>query len=131
MRANQSPEAWETLEKVHEGTVADLAFSTKDFISPEEMFELLKDYDIRINWMVLYMEELETFTEGWSGGSNSVSVAPWGLTHGSVYDKEYFRNTIYFLAPEWDRGTWDGTMGQGDKGTGTLSHATLLRVLLL
>lgn len=48
LSANQQPGVWETLEKVHEGTVADLAFSTKEYFSPEEMFELLDDYDIDV-----------------------------------------------------------------------------------
>ncbi|MBB5172014.1 anti-sigma factor [Texcoconibacillus texcoconensis] len=80
---------WETLEKVHEGTVADLAFSTDEFLSPEDMFVLLEDYDLDVTWMPLYMGELDTFSEGWSGGSNEMTVEPWGLTHGREYDSDY------------------------------------------
>jgi hypothetical protein len=87
--ANEYPGVWETLDKVHEGTVADLAFSTKQFYTAEEIFLLLDDYDLDISWMPLYMGELDVFTEGWWGGSNSVAVDAWGLTHGREYESDF------------------------------------------
>lgn len=98
--ANEHPRVWETLEKVHEGTVADLAFSTKTYFTPEDIFLLLADYDIDINWMPVYMGELDEFSEGWLGGNNSVSVGPWGLTHASEYNNDYRMDSRAFLAKE-------------------------------
>lgn len=114
LKANQPRGVWETLEKVHEGTVADLAFSTRSYLTPEEMFELLEPFDLKINWMALYMGELKTFDEGWVGSSSgdtkdnydytyhdvydSISIYPWGLTHGSHYDEDYFRSSVYSLS---------------------------------
>ena len=99
--ANQQPGVWETLEKVHEGTVADLAFSTKEYSSPEEIFALLDDYDIDVNWMALYMGELKTFSTGWQGSSDSISpFNPWGLTHGRSFNEDYMLTSTYYLAPE-------------------------------
>ncbi|MCW3491650.1 anti-sigma factor [Dethiobacter alkaliphilus] len=92
LSANQPHGVWETLDKVHEGTVADLAISTTAYMSPEDLIQLLEDLDIAISWMALYMGEFENFPVSWTGSGNSVSlINPWGLTHGSTYDDEYFR----------------------------------------
>ena len=101
LNANQQPGVWETLEKVHEGTVADLAFSTKEYFSPEEMFELLDDYDIHVNWMALYMGEFIDFKTSWQGSGDSISpFDPWGLTHGRAFDENDMLTSTYYLAPE-------------------------------
>ena len=89
LEANEHSGVWETLEKIHEGTVADLAFSTKKYMSQKELFLLLDDYDVDVVWMPIYMGELDIFSEGWWGGSNSVSVYPWGLTNGREFDSDY------------------------------------------
>lgn len=77
----ENNDIWNTLEMLHEGHVADLAFSTDEFYSPNELLELLSDYDVDILWMPLYMGELEQFTEGYGSGDNSLSLIPqWGLS---------------------------------------------------
>ncbi|WP_409272271.1 anti sigma factor C-terminal domain-containing protein [Neobacillus sp. SCS-31] len=53
------PTVWSTLEKVHEGTVADFAFSTDRYYKPEELLELLSNYDVDVLWMPLYTGELK------------------------------------------------------------------------
>ena len=89
LEANNYPGVWETLDKVHEGTVADLAFSTNEFMTPEELFMLLEDFDVYVEWMPVYMGELDLFTEGWWGGSNSVAVDTWGLTYGREFGIDF------------------------------------------
>lgn len=65
---------WETFEMLHEGTVAELAFSTNQFMSPEELIESLSDYDVDVLWMPLRSGEFEDFVtfEGRSEGSITV-----------------------------------------------------------
>lgn len=89
---------WETLGKIHQGTVADLAFSTKEFLSPEEIFTLLTNYDLEVKWMPIYMGEFKLFTENWYGNSESIAVDSWGLTEGKQYDDNYQLISNLFLA---------------------------------
>ncbi|MFN7251553.1 MAG: anti sigma factor C-terminal domain-containing protein [Anaerobacillus sp.] len=88
---NQSFDVWDTLEKIHEGNVADLAFSTNAYYSPEQLLQLLEPYDLDVLWMPLYMGELKQFTEGvWGGGDNSIGLyQPWGLAGARVIDTEF------------------------------------------
>ncbi|MFC0470691.1 anti sigma factor C-terminal domain-containing protein [Halalkalibacter kiskunsagensis] len=90
---NKSPGVFETLEMVHEGSVADFAFSTNDYYSPEEILQLLADYDVDVIWMPIYMGEYQEFTEwGWSGGGNSMALAhQWGLS-GARTTEDNFRS---------------------------------------
>lgn len=92
---------WKTLEMVHEGNVADLAFSTVEYYSPQEIVELLGPYDLTVLWMPLYMGEMQKFTEGgWSGGDHSMSLdsggnhsmslhSQWGLSGARLLDDDY------------------------------------------
>ncbi len=83
LEANEKPGVWTKLDKVHEGTVAELSFSTKSYMTPEEMLEFLKQYDLDVLWMPLYTGEMKGFEPGsWSGGGNTLSVEPIGFTGG-------------------------------------------------
>ena len=83
LEANEKPGVWTKLDKVHEGTVAELSFSTKSYMTPEEMLEFLKPYDLDVLWMPLYTGEMKGFEPGsWSGGGNTLSVEPIGFTGG-------------------------------------------------
>ncbi|WP_415814370.1 anti-sigma factor [Mesobacillus thioparans] len=82
LEANEDPAVWTKLEKVHEGTVAELSFSTKEYMTPEEMMEFLEPYDLDVLWMPLYTGELKDYEESWWGSSDSLSVAPFGFTGG-------------------------------------------------
>lgn len=82
LEANEIPSVWTRLDKVHEGTVAELSFSTKKYMTPEEMLEFLKPYDLDVLWMPLYTGELKDFEVGNWGSSNSLSVDPFGFTGG-------------------------------------------------
>ena len=83
---------WTRLEKLPEGTVGELAFSTTTFMSPEEVIELLKDYELNILWMPLYTGEfLDNRPLGWDGGSSSLTVfdiigLSGGKDHGANFD---------------------------------------------
>lgn len=100
LEANEHSGVWETLEKIHEGTVADLAFSTKKYMSQEELFLLLDDYDVDVVWMPVYMGELDIFSEGWWGSENSISVYPWGLTNGRDFDSDYQNRSKMYPSKE-------------------------------
>lgn len=83
LEANEDPAVWTKLDKVHEGTVAELSFSTKSYMTPEEMLEFLKPYDLDVLWMPLYTGEMKGFEPGsWGGGGNTLSVEPIGFTGG-------------------------------------------------
>jgi hypothetical protein len=82
LEANEDPAVWTKLDKVHEGTVAELSFSTKEYMTPEEMLEFLKPYDLDVLWMPLYTGELKEYEESWWGSSDSLSVATFGFTGG-------------------------------------------------
>ncbi|RDU37621.1 hypothetical protein DRW41_07200 [Neobacillus piezotolerans] len=53
------PAVWSTLEKVHEGTVADFAFSTDRYYKPEDLLTVLSNYDVDVLWMPLYAGEVK------------------------------------------------------------------------
>lgn len=82
---------WDTLDMIHEGHVADLAFSLDGYRSPKETLELLDPYDVNILWMPLYMGELKKFNEdGWAGGGNLLTLnRPWGLSGARLIDDDY------------------------------------------
>lgn len=91
LMGNEETGVWRTLEMVHEGNVANLAFSMNDYYSPEEIIEYLSSYDVSILWMPLYMGELQKFTEGgWGGGGDSMSLlSQWGLSGAREMDEDY------------------------------------------
>lgn len=82
---------WDTLARIHEGNVADMAFSTDQYYSPSDIIALLAPYDVTIQWMPLYMGELKQFTEGgWGGGEDSMSLLQtWGLSGGRLMDDDF------------------------------------------
>lgn len=91
LKANEDPRVWDTLDKLHEGTVGELAFSTTVFLAAEELIELLKPYDIDILWAPLYTGEFAVFQPGaWGGGGKEISIMhPFGLTGGREMDDDY------------------------------------------
>ncbi|WP_052144721.1 anti sigma factor C-terminal domain-containing protein [Halalkalibacter okhensis] len=93
---NQAPGVFGTLEKVHEGKVADFAFSTDDYRSPEEMLDLLAEYDLDVIWMPLYMGEMQKFSEwGWSSGGNSIALAQqWGLSGARITEDDFMSGSL-------------------------------------
>lgn len=95
LNGSDSPNVWDKLERIHEGNVADLAFSTEEYYSPKEIVELLTPYDLHIVWMPLYMGELKQFTEGsWGSGGNKLSLAQqWGLSGARKTTKDF--SSIY------------------------------------
>ncbi|WP_226086865.1 anti-sigma factor [Mesobacillus sp. S13] len=98
LEANENPGVWTKLDKVHEGTVAELSFSTKKYMTPEEMLEFLKPYDLDVLWMPLYTGEMKRFEPGsWSGGGNSMSVDPFGFTGGRDTGDDYNSQSKYGL----------------------------------
>lgn len=90
---------WNKLEMVHEGTVANLAFSTNQFYKPEELLKRLEQYDLDVQWMPLYAGELKTFEPSWgsTGGGVNLSVDTLGLSRAVEMDEEYNGWTEFML----------------------------------
>ncbi|WHX41396.1 anti-sigma factor [Mesobacillus sp. AQ2] len=97
LEGNEDPSVWTKLEKVHEGTVAELSFSTKEYMTPEEMLEFLKPYDLDVLWVPLYTGELKEYEEGSWGSNDFMSVAPFGFTGGRETGDDYNSQSKYSL----------------------------------
>ncbi|WP_081412470.1 anti-sigma factor [Tuberibacillus calidus] len=90
LEASPSPDVWETLKKLPEGTVGELAFSTPTFMDAEKLVANLRKYDIHILWMPLYTGEFVNFKPSWSGGDNTIEILNIiGLTGGMNHDNNY------------------------------------------
>jgi len=91
LEANTSPNVWDTLGMLPEGTVGELAFSTTHFMDAEELIESLQEYDIHIVWLPLYTGEFIDYEpNGWSGSTNMIMLhGRFGLTGGVDHDENY------------------------------------------
>ena len=79
--------SWEVLEKVHEGTVADFAFSLERFMDMDEFLEMLEGYDIHVLWMPLHVGE-KVYHESSSHGPDGMKRFVYGGWFGiGVVDK--------------------------------------------
>lgn len=91
--APEKPGQWEKLEKVHEGTVAEMAFSMDRYYSMEELLTLLEGYDIHVLWMPLNVGERAFPYMSSSGGEegyiNYVPGQGLGIGRVSTVDEEY------------------------------------------
>ncbi|WP_042220943.1 anti-sigma factor [Oceanobacillus manasiensis] len=94
LEANTSPNVWETLEMLPQGTVGELAFSTTSFMESEQLVESLQPYDIRVLWMPLYTGEFVEYEPNmWSASDNTIMVDNRiGLTGGVNHDKRYHQS---------------------------------------
>ncbi len=101
LKAYEDPSVWTKLDKVHEGTVAELSFSTKKYMTPEEMLEFLKPYDLDVLWMPLYAGEMKEFESGWGGSENTLSVDSIGFTGGREAGDDYNSQSKYSLEPKF------------------------------
>ncbi|KAF0819055.1 Sigma-M negative effector [Bacillus sp. ZZV12-4809] len=102
LSAEVNPGAWTSLEKVHEGTVAEMAFSTQSFMEPEELLNLLKPYDLEVLWMPLYTGELKEFKTGYGSGGNSIELTSiYGLTGGREAGEDYMSESRLTLTEEF------------------------------
>ncbi len=88
---------WETLEMLHEGTVAELAFSTDRFMSPEELLKTLSSYDVDVLWMPLRSGEFEDFSTASTMSEGSLSVFNTiGLTGGRTIDEDFYTDSLAY-----------------------------------
>ncbi|MGY6213306.1 anti-sigma factor [Cytobacillus firmus] len=102
LAAEGEPAVWTSLEKIHEGTVAELAFSTQSFMKPEELMELLKPYDLEVLWMSLYTGELKEFKTGYGSGGNSIELTSiYGLAGGRKAGEDYMSESKLALNEEF------------------------------
>ncbi|WP_456273051.1 anti sigma factor C-terminal domain-containing protein [Bacillus sp. AK031] len=83
--------AWSTLEKVHEGTVAEMAFSITEFQEAKILQEKLEEYDLKVLWMPLYTGEFKDFEPGSysSTGNNIILEGQFGISSGRVTGDDY------------------------------------------
>ncbi|WP_442598735.1 anti sigma factor C-terminal domain-containing protein [Neobacillus sp. D3-1R] len=90
LKLSDSDDVWNSLEKVHEGTVANFAFSTTRYFEPKELLQLLAKYDVDVLWMPLYAGELKDIKDvGYSqAGGSYLSVETLGLSKAR-YTEDY------------------------------------------
>src|SRR5690606_22187312 len=76
---------------LHEGTIAELTFSTTRCIDTKELIQLVEPYDVDILWLPLHTGEFETFTPGSGGGdgSNITVNTLIGLTGGRTVSEDF------------------------------------------
>ncbi|WP_059171948.1 anti-sigma factor [Bacillus sp. FJAT-27445] len=88
------PTVWSTLEKVHEGTVADFAFSTDSYYKPEDLLKLLADYNVDVHWMPIYAGELREIKDvSYSvAGGTYFMVESLGMSRARETDYEDYRS---------------------------------------
>ncbi|MBT2688636.1 anti sigma factor C-terminal domain-containing protein [Bacillus sp. ISL-47] len=102
LTANEDPKVWTPLSKIHEGTVGELAFSTKSYMKPEELMEMLKPYDLEVLWMPLYTGELKEFQIGYGSGGDSIELASiYGLTGAREAGDDYMSESKLSLTEEF------------------------------
>lgn len=91
LTAERISEVWGTLEKLPEGTVGELAFSTTSFMEPEELLEKLSDYDLDVLWMPLYTGEFKNYNPNFWGKSDNLLMVHdlIGLTGGIDHHDGY------------------------------------------
>lgn len=95
---------WQRLEKLPEGTVSELKFTTNEYMAPEGLLEKLEPYDLDVLWMPLFSGEFESFTPTSYGSSGQmVTVLDkiglyGGHGHGSNgnFRSEMFISTLQF-----------------------------------
>lgn len=86
-----SQTVWQRLEKLPEGTVAEMKFTTVDYMTPEALLKKVANYDLDVLWMPLFTGEFESFTPtsyGSSGNGNTVSDKI-GLYGGHAHGKDF------------------------------------------
>ncbi|WP_404330947.1 anti-sigma factor [Mesobacillus maritimus] len=101
--AEDNDRVWKLLEKIHEGTVAELSFSTSGFMSPEELLELLAPYDVDLLWAPLYTGEFKEFEpSSYGGGGSDLSIHYiFGLSGGREISDDYMsEGKIQYLNTE-------------------------------
>lgn len=82
---------WKTLEKLPEGTVAELAFSTTTFMEPKKLIKMLEPYDVEVVWMPIYTGEFKSF-DPFPTGEGSVNLTiydSFGLSGGLKVSDDY------------------------------------------
>lgn len=82
---------WKTLEKLPEGTVAELAFSTTTFMEPKKLTKMLEPYDVEVVWMPIYTGEFKSF-DAFPTGEGSVNLTiydSFGLSGGLKVSDDY------------------------------------------
>lgn len=100
LSGEKDSDSWRILKMLHEGNVANLAFSMNDYYSPQEITEYLSSYRVSVLWMPLYMGEQRNFTEeGWdsleNGGDSPISLnSPWGLSGARLMDEDFMGGSL-------------------------------------
>ncbi|PJK16201.1 hypothetical protein CQS04_09835 [Chryseomicrobium excrementi] len=97
------PETWETLERLPEGTVAELAFSLDSFMTAEELLDKLADYDLHVTWMALHAGEnekgsgIQQTSYGLTAAEEETLVGePIGLVPAYTMEKDYMGSTLFY-----------------------------------
>lgn len=90
LTGNSDSNVWETLEMLPEGTVGELAFSTKSFMEAAQLLDLVEDYNIDVLWMPLYTGELVDYEVGYTSSDDLIIInGIIGLTGGFIASDDY------------------------------------------
>lgn len=91
LTAEDDAKVWEQLDKIHEGTVAELSFSTSEFMSADNLIALLEPYDLDILWAPLVTGEFTEFEPaGYGGAEGTLSIDYlFGLTGGREISDDF------------------------------------------
>lgn len=99
---NDSRDVWERLKHIGDGYVAEMAFSTARGMEPDELWELLSKYRVRIYSMPVYAGELKTlknisYTSSRSGSEEQYYV-PHLILRPYVKYSEHGWETVSWLS---------------------------------
>lgn len=100
---NENINTWDTLEKLPEGTVAEVYVSLNELKQPENMKEVTKDLDVQWRWYAI-----DTGLEASGKNLESGYLAPigypaqpdpdgWSPYNSRGVNKEQFMESLYFL----------------------------------
>lgn len=88
----------EQLSKISDGYVAQLQFSTRESMEPEELMEILEAYDVNVLEMPVHAGELTGAVEdvGYEAAGNILFISPLKLRPVVEYDEKNLLSVTYF-----------------------------------
>lgn len=93
----EEPWVAEQLRNISDGYVAQLQFSTRESMEPEELLEILEAYDVNVLEMPVHAGELTGAVEdvGYESAGNILFISPLKLRPGVEYDKKNLLSVTY------------------------------------
>ncbi|WP_176555883.1 anti sigma factor C-terminal domain-containing protein [Virgibacillus ndiopensis] len=86
--SKNSQTLWKQLEKIEDGYVAQVHFSTKKGMDPEELLSILSNYDLRVLQLPVYAGEINAIDVGYGRAGQFTFVSSLLLRPMQSFDKE-------------------------------------------